>query len=324
MTTIKDIAKLAGVTPSTVSRVLNHAGGYNDKTKTKIEQIAASLHYQKNEAASNLVAKTSNLIGVIITDSKSSFASPIIDSVEDTAYAHDIRILLAHCGLNDPKRLRFCLDLMAGQKVSGIISVAVQFDDDNLNYLESINIPLISLNVTVPHHPSIEIDDVQAAHDATTFLINRHYRKIALVAVDHSDPQTGIKRITGYKKALAEAHISLDPALIVKGDFSFEAGVKAAQHLLSGNDWPDAIFAASDDAAAGVLSYAYTHHIKVPGKLAVLGFDNSHVAQIVTPALTTVKQPFSEMGRLAVQKIMAHDLAKDVTVPYKILTRDSV
>ncbi len=113
--------------------------------------------------------------------------------------------------------------------------------------------------------------------------------------------------------------------MIVKGDFSFEAGVgEAAQHLLSGNDWPDAIFAASDDAAAGVLSYAYTHHIKVPGKLAVLGFDNSHVAQIVTPALTTVKQPFSEMGRLAVQKIMAHDLAKDVTVPYEILTRDSV
>ncbi len=98
--------------------------------------------------------------------------------MEDTAYAHDIRILLAHCGLNDPKRLRFCLDLMAGQKVSGIISVAVQFDDDNLNYLESINILLHLLNVTVPHHPSIEIDDVQAAHDATGLLINRHYRKL--------------------------------------------------------------------------------------------------------------------------------------------------
>ena len=73
-----------------------------------------------------------------------------------------------------------------------------------------------------------------------------------------------------------------------------------------------------------MLSYAYTHHIKVPGELAVLGFDDSHVAQIVTPALTTVKQPFSKMGRLAVQKIMAHDLAENVTVPYEILTRDSV
>ncbi|MFC6254943.1 LacI family DNA-binding transcriptional regulator [Secundilactobacillus hailunensis] len=324
MATIKDIAKQAGVTPSTVSRVLNNTGGYNDKTKAKIEAIAKSLHYQKNEAASNLVAKTSNLIGVIITDSKTSFAAPIIDSVEDTAYTNGVRILLAHCGLNNPKRLRFCLDLMAGQKVNGIISVAVQFDDDSLDYLNFTKLPLISLNVTVPHHTSVTIDDVRAAYDGTSFLIDHGYQKTALVAVDRNDPQTGSKRITGYQNAIQDAGLPLASSNIVEGDFSFEAGLKAAEKLLTGDHRPDAIFAASDDAAAGVLSYAYEHNIKVPAELAVLGFDDSHVAKIVTPALTTVKQPFSEMGRMAVEKIMAHSTTKNIMVPYQIMERQSV
>ena len=324
MATIKDIAKQAGVTPSTVSRVLNNADGYNEKTKTKVLEIAAKLHYQKNEAASNLVAKTSNLIGVIITDSKTSFAAPIIDSVEDTAYTNGIRILLAHCGSGDPKRLRFCLDLMAGQKVNGIISVAVQFDATNLKHLNAISIPLISLNVTGPQHTSITIDDERAAYDGTTFLINRGYRHPALVGVARHNPQNGIQRITGYQKALQAANLPLIPDNIVEGDFSFEAGQQAAKKLLTGANRPDAIFAASDDAAAGVLSYAYEHSIKVPDELAVLGFDDSHVAKIVTPALTTVKQPFSEMGRMAVEKIMAHSTAENITVPYRIMERQSV
>ena len=123
MVTIKDIAKQAGVTPSTVSRVLNQSGGYSDKTRQKVLQIAAELHYQKNEAASNLVAQTSNVVGVLITNATTSFAAPIIDGIEDWAYQHGIRILLAHCGLNDAARLKACLDLMAGQKVSGILSI---------------------------------------------------------------------------------------------------------------------------------------------------------------------------------------------------------
>ncbi|KRM09573.1 LacI family DNA-binding transcriptional regulator [Paucilactobacillus suebicus] len=324
MATIKDIAKQAGVTPSTVSRVLNHAGGYNEATKIKVEKIAASLHYQKNEYASNLVGKKSNLIGVIITDSKSSFASPIIDSVEDSAYQNGIRILLAHCGQNDPQRLRFCLDLMAGQKVTGIISVAVQFDNDNLNYLNSMQIPLISLNVSVPDHGSIKIDDVQAAYDGTKFLIESGYQKTALVGVDSNDPQTGLQRITGYRNAMNDANIPVNNDYIVEGDFSFDAGFKAASKLLASSNPPRAIFAASDDAAAGVLSYAYDHNIKIPAELAVLGFDNSHVAQIVTPALTTINQPFAKMGQLAVQKIINKEFNEDSIVKYQILKRQSV
>ena len=105
MATIKDIARLAKVTPSTVSRVLNHSGGYSEKTRRRVEKIADELHYQKTEAAVNLVAQTSNLIGVIVTNATTSFAAPIIDSIEDWAYQNGGRILLTHCGFYDSERL---------------------------------------------------------------------------------------------------------------------------------------------------------------------------------------------------------------------------
>lgn len=324
MATIKDIAKMAGVTPSTVSRVLNNNGGYNEKTKNKIEKIANLLHYQKNEHASSLVSKKNRLIGVIITDGKTSFSSQIIDSIENTAYTNNIRILMAHCGSNDPKRLHFCLEMMFGQKVNGIISISVQFDTNNLNYLHTTNIPFTSICVDVPGYASIKINDTQASYDGTNYLIKSGYKKIAFVAASYSDPQTGMRRILGYKNALRDAKMAFNEDYIIKGNFSFDAGKIAAHKLMTCDDQPDAIFAASDDSAAGVISYAYEHKIRIPEDLAILGFDDSNIARIVSPSLTTIKQPFEEMGKIAVNKIINYDTSKGVLVSHQIMIRTSV
>lgn len=320
MATIKDIARLAKVTPSTVSRVLNHSGGYSEKTRRRVEKIADELHYQKNEAAVNLVAQTSNLIGVIVTNATTSFAAPIIDSIEDWAYQNGGRILLAHCGLNDSKRLKACLNLMAGRKVNGIISISVQFDEDNLKLLDQLQLPLISLGVKVSNQPMISIDNLKAATTGTNYLISRGYQRIALIAVDTSDPQTGKTRCAGYQKAMESA--GLTPS-IIPGDYSFAAGKQATELLLAKGELPEAIFAASDDAAAGVIYAAQEHGIKVPEQLAVLGFDNSSVASMIYPGITTIDQPFKQMGQQAIEHLMNQDVSS-VKLPYQIKERGSV
>lgn len=320
MVTIKDIAKQAGVTPSTVSRVLNQSGGYSDKTRQKVLQIAAELHYQKNEAASNLVAQTSNVIGVLITNATTSFAAPIIDGIEDWAYQHGIRILLAHCGLNDAARLKACLDLMAGQKVSGILSISVQFDATNLALLKQLGLPLVSLGVKVDGYPTVAIDDEKAAYTGTKYLLNRGYRRIALAAIDPTDPQTGRARCHGYQRALQKTGLA---PLIIPGDYSFQAGYQAAKQLWQAALPPEAIFAASDDAAAGIVFYAQSQGLAVPEQLAVLGFDNSYVADLVYPGLTTVEQPFAQMGQLAIEALVMKTPLPD-QVAYQIKERHSV
>lgn len=320
MGTIKDIAKLAQVTPSTVSRVLNHSGGYSEKTRRRIEKIARELHYQKNEAAVNLVAQTSNLIGVIVTNATTSFAAPIIDSIEDWSYQHGSRILLAHCGLSDSDRLKACLNLMAGRQVAGIISISVQFDKENLKLLDQLKLPLVSLGVKVPKRPTISINNYQATLAGTQYLIDHGYQKIALVAVDPNDSQTGQQRIEGYQTEMKKA--GLKP-LVIAGDYSFSAGKKAFNKFLSSSDLPEAIFAASDDAAAGVIYVAQENGIKIPEQLAVLGFDNSQISGMVYPGITTIDQPFKEMGKLAIEVLNSHD-NNSVNLPYRIKERGSV
>lgn len=320
MVTIKDIADQANVTPSTVSRVLNQSGGYSEKTKRLVESIASKLNYQRNEAARNLVSKSTNIIGVIVTNATTGFAAPIIDSLEDWAYQHGERILLAHCGLNDHQRLTACLNLMAGQKVSGIISISVQFDDYNVSLLEQLNIPLISIGVKVPNQATINIDNQQAALVGTQYLISRGYRNIALVGVDVNDPQTGQDRIKGYQMAIKEAGLS---ELIVPGDYSFNAGKRAANQLLTQNNIVDAIFAASDDAAAGVIYEAQSLGIEVPTQLSVLGFDNSKIAEMVYPGITTIDQPFAEMGEKAIE-YLSKPVKDSINLKYQIKIRGSV
>lgn len=325
MKTIKDIAKAAGVSPSTVSRVLNNSGGYNQQTKESVLAIAKKFNYQRNEYASSLVSsKKANVIGVIITNAKSSFSTKVIEGIEDAGYQKQARILLAHCGIFDQERLRSSIDLMIGQNVTGIISISVQFDEDNLTYLKQFDLPLISINVTVPGFPSILIDNYKAAYDATQYLINRGHQRIAFVGVAEQDEQTGRQRIAGYSQALFSNGIKLNQNLIVFGDFSFEAGRQGFDKLLDVEEMPTAIFAASDDTAAGIMVSAYEQHYKVPSQIAIMGFDNSNISKMLTPQLTTVGQPFYEMGKLAVNEILENEVPKSTIMPFQIIERSSV
>lgn len=319
MATIKDIAKRAGVTPSTVSRVLNQSGGYGEKTRQKVLKIANQLHYQRNEAAADLVAKRSKLIGVIVTNATTSFAAPIIDGIEDWAYQHGAKILLAHCGLHDQDRLADSLELMQSQRVGGIIAISVQFDAANRERLVATGCPFVSVGVDVAGFPAVRIDDEAATLAGTNYLLDRDYRRIALVAADPTDEQTGAKRCAGFRTAMVVAGL---PAPVVAGDYSFAAGWQAAAELLAGPDRPDAIFAASDDAAAGVIAAANAAGLTVPADVAVLGFDDSYVAGLVTPALTTIAQPFRQMGQAAIAYLVAGEELGPVE--FEIVERASV
>ena len=324
MTTIKDIAAKAGVSVSTVSRILNKQGNYSKKTIDKILSIANNLNYQKNENASELAqAKNSNVIGVILTTAQSSFLSKIIDGIEDTAYRNNMRVLLAHCGHFDKDRLHNCLTLMMGQKVRGIISISVQFDEDNLKLLQKSDLKLISLNVQVPGYPAISINNYDAAYVGTQYLINQGHKKIALVSIEDNDPQTGYERTAGYTKALLDNGIFLDKGLIIPGDYSFESGKQNFKDSLSLPTKPTAFFAGSDDAAAGVISSAITLGYNIPNDFSVLGFDDSKISEMINPELSTIHQPFYEMGQNGVLHLIDNDL-NSKNFNFNIIKRNSI
>ena len=209
---------------------------------------------------------------------------------------------------------------MAGQKVSGILSISVQFDATNLALLKQLGLPLVSLGVKVDGYPTVAIDDEKAAYTGTKYLLNRGYRRIALAAIDPTDPQTGQARCHGYQRALQKTGLA---PLIMPGDYSFQAGYQAAKQLWQAALPPEAIFAASDDAAAGIVFYAQSQGLAVPEQLAVLGFDNSYVADLVYPGLTTVEQPFAQMGQLAIEALVMKTPLPD-QVAYQIKERHSV
>ena len=166
----------------------------------------------------------------------------------------------------------------------------------------------------------ISIDNLKATMAGTNYLISHGYQRIALVAVDTNDPQTGRTRCAGYQKAMESARLT--PS-IIPGDYSFAAGKKAVELLLAKGELPEAIFAASDDAAAGVIYTAQEHGIKVPEQLAVLGFDNSSVASMIYPGITTIDQPFKPMGQLAIEHLTNQNVSS-VELPYQIKERGSV
>lgn len=299
---MRDVARAAGVTQGTVSRVLSGSfQGVTIREETRERVLAAvnELGYQRNQYASFLRGKKSHMIGMLIADISNPFYHPMVRAVQDVAYQRRYDVMIANSDHMREKELLF-VESIVRRPVDGAVMVPYHLADDDLDDLMTRTGVAIAAVGNHIQHPRIDVsfaDDARATLDLVRWLIQvRGHRRVAMICADLAFPVT-IRRVTAFREAMEEAGLQVPAEYVVAGDWTVETGMRGIRQLMSLPERPTAVFAASDTIAIGALEAAEDMDLDVPGDVAIVGFDDIPEAQWVRPRLTTVAQDPAEMGR---------------------------
>jgi len=326
-TTIQDVAKAAGVSVSTVSRVLNDKGDVAEATYEKVQRTIDELRYTSNLAAKSLRSRRTNTIGVIALDLNDPFVVQVLlginKAIQELGY--DL-ILYASGERGESTRAAWeqrHVSQINGSVADGVVIVtpaAVTF---------STTFPLVAID---PHsadtdYPAVIATNLAGALEVMEYLIGLGHRRIGFIA-GREHLKSAQQRLRGYKESLQKANISLDSELIQQGDYRRKTGYCCAKELLNLPNPPTAIFAANDESAIGTIEAAREAGLQIPDDLSVVGFDNMPGTTDITPALTTVEQPMTEMGYTATEILIDLMQGKSLNnrvheMPTKLIIRGS-
>lgn len=304
MVTIKDVARAAGVSVATVSRVWNEAAFVSPETRRRVAEVASRLGYSPHGAARSLITRTTYALGVLLPDLYGEFFSEIIRGIDHTAQANGYHILVSSS--HDSKdEIDAALRSMRG-RVDGMIIMSPDPEARRTLHALQGNFPVVLLNGGAESNEfdTITIENHEGARQMTRHLISRGHRRIAMISGPHRN-YDATERLRGYKTALAESGIELDESLIVQGDFSELSGHRAVKQLLDLESRPTAIFAANDSMAIGALSALRENHVHVPDDMAVAGFDDIPLARYMNPPLSTVHVDISQLGERAAALLLS-------------------
>jgi len=324
--TIIDVAKVAGVSFKTVSRVLNGETNVRSETREKVRKAVKELEYRPNHNARNLRARKSRLIAVLFSNPSRNYLGEIQWGALQQCQQQGYNLISEDCSDSE----RALLALRSETEISGVVITPPLSDDQELlQALDDQHIPYVRIGAEAPFKASLDvgINDFAAAKEMTEYLIGLGHKRIAFINGPTIHTQAR-KRWEGYCHAIESHGLNLDSSLIVPGEFNFDSGLSAAQKLFELSDRPTAIFACNDDMAAGVLAFAYRHHISIPEDLSVVGFDDTPLASTIVPALTTVYQPSAELAseavKLLLESLSAPDEAHELRIfDYKLMRRES-
>ncbi len=303
--TIWDVAKKAGVSVATVSRVINHSTHkVNEATRRRVLAAIQELGYQPNDVARGLKKRTSRTIALIVPDISNPFYPAIARGIEDIANQHGYAVVLCNTYENLTKEREY-LDLLRRRWVDGLIFATVGRNTRHLRWLRGHSIPvvLIARDVEGLEIGSVLVDNFQGAYEAIRRLIRLGHRRIGFIG---GPPNLHVvqERRRGYLQALCEAEIEPDPSLSVEGNFRAEGGFEAMQQLLQIPLPPSAVFAANDLMAIGAMDAIKRSGLRIPEDVAVVGFDDITFASLVELTLTTVAQPKYKMGTMAMSRLL--------------------
>ena len=322
--TIVDVAREAGVSFKTVSRVLNGEPNVRDATRQRVMDAARALGYRANPYARNLRAAQSRLIAVFFSNPSRNYTSEIQVGVLERCNAEGFNAIFEQAEGD----LASFVSLRGETSLAGAILVPPLSENTALlDRLRSAGIPFVRLSPIEVEGESghVSMDDEQAASEMTDYLISLGHYRIGFIEGPLDHPQAQL-RSAGFRAALARHGILLEPELIAKGDFHFESGLRAAEALLGLDSRPTAIFASNDDMAAAVLAAAYRRGLRVPGDLSVAGFDDTPLASVVVPALTTIYQPIREMASQAAGLLLGKVAGQTpglIVLPHRLVARES-
>ncbi|HWO97080.1 MAG TPA: LacI family DNA-binding transcriptional regulator [Bacillus sp. (in: firmicutes)] len=309
--TIYDIAREAGVSATTVSKVINNKGRISDKTRKRILAIIEELHYQPNVLASAMKGKSTYTIALLIPDMANPVYSEYLKHIEEYGQEHGFSVVMCSTG-SDPKKEAKHIALLRQKYVDGFIIASVFKNEAVLKQLMEDEIPLVFFSLQRPELPvaSVAGDDYLGGYIATEHLLSLGHRRIGIIAEEATI--SGTERIRGYEKALINAGIEIDESLIMSIDEpTIEGARQHARKLLDGKQRPTAIFGCNDVLAIGTMLAAKELGINLPDELSIMGFDNTVMCDIVEPQLSSVAPPVQEMGRQAMELLIQQIEQKD-------------
>ncbi|MFC0212618.1 LacI family DNA-binding transcriptional regulator [Paenibacillus chartarius] len=324
--TIKDIAQMANVSVSTVSRVVNNSKPVNEDVRRRVMEVLKKTNYPPRIVANQETARS--LIGVIAPKNSSTVLDDFITGIQTISSVFGYETIITLSDGTEDTELQ-CLRLHADMGTQGVIFIGNQFGKHHLNILESASIActLVGQISEMPSVPSVHVDNVSAAYEAVTCLIHKGHRDIAMIRAG-GDMPVGGHRYRGYRQALQDAGISLREEWIVESEISIEGGRIAMQAIAETGSLPSAVFCSTDGMAIGAMNYLLDNGYRIPEDVSVLGFDGSFMSTLVRPQLSTVEYSAVEIGMTSTRNLIrklkgAADVPQHSNVTYHLVLRGS-
>jgi LacI family transcriptional regulator len=318
---IQDVARAAGVSVTTASRVLNNKDDVAPETYARVRRVMAELNYTASLAAKSMRSRTTNVIGLVLPDVTDAFNLAVIRGVGTTIRMSSYDLLIYTIG-NPGRNTRASWEQEhVAMLSSGLTDGCIVVTSVAPTFPETARIVVVDPNGNGASVPSVIATNRFGAMELMRYLIGLGHRRIGFIT-GRSDTQSATRRFLAYQEGLAEAGIPFDPDLVEEGDYTRDRGQAAARLLLDRPDRPTAIFAANDQTALGVMDIAAQFGLRIPQDLSVAGFDNIPESMHSTPRLTTIDQSIHEMGALAAKMLIAILQGEDLGEPlHKIPTR---
>lgn len=327
--TIYDVAREANVSMATVSRVVNGNPNVKPATRKKVKEVIDRLGYRPNAVARGLASKKTTTVGVIIPDISNVIFAELARGIEDIATMYKYNIILSNSDQNKDKELHL-LNTMLGKQVDGIVFMSGNITDEHVEEFKKSPVPIVLAGsiTDTEQIPSVNIDYEQATYDAISQFIEKGHKDIGIVIGPLYEPINKEEKLKGYERALQEAGLEYRDEFVVEGDYTYDSGMDAFEKMLELDKKPTAIFVGSDEMAIGVIQGAADQGYNVPNDFEVISSDNTKLALMVRPQLTTIVQPLYDIGAVSMRlltKLMNKEEVTEqkVILPHRIENRKS-
>ncbi len=304
MPTIRDVAKLAGVAPITVSRVINDSGYVSKETRSRVEEAVKELGYVPNMLGPSLRFKQTMTLAMVVTDIGNPFWTTVTRGVEDIAQENGYSTILCNTDESEEKQEQY-LDMLLRRRIDGILLVPASSSPGPIRLIQKQGIPVVILDRRVP---DVDVDVVRADSEKGAYQLAKHlisfgHQQITILAGPQS-VSTAVDRVNGFCRALKEAGLDTCDTRVLWGKYSQESGYEMAKRALATTPKPTAIFAANNFVAIGALQALKEQNYRVPDDIAMVAFDDLPLAFTIEPFLTVATQPAREMGKQAVRLLI--------------------
>lgn len=322
--TIRDVARRAGVSIATVSRVINQTVPVAVETVARVQAAMDELHFAPHAAARNLATRKTQTVGLLLTDIYGDFFAPMLSGIESITQGAGFDLLISTSGRREP-RSGPALPL-GPHNTDGMLVFAGSLDEGGLAQYDTWGFPMVLIHQSSPaslHIPCVTVENKAASCKIVEHLVTAHDRRRIVFLSGPQGNEDSYWRETGYRQALAAQGIPDDPQLVVPGDFDRHVAQGSIQRLLAAGPAFDAVFAGDDEAAVGVLAALHEAGRRVPADVAVVGFDDQRLSAYLTPPLTTVRAPTEEVGREAARQLI-HLIQAGAATPLTLLPTELV
>jgi len=328
-TTIKDVARNANVSISTVSRVINDSKPVSEEIKRKVVEVIDELGYVPNPVARSLVMKKSRLIGIIVPDIANYYTGELLNAFEEIAKTYDYEVILCNSYGNTQQEFRY-LKLLESKQVEGIVFLSFKMMQEHQDFFERRKLPVVLVNRVSPADNilSVSIDHRKAVYEMTCKLLEQGHKDILLIRNGEDEILFGTEHMEGYQAALAEYGISFREDRVQNGYYMVQNAYKIMKKIIESGSVPTAVLATSDDMAVGAINGLVDNGYKVPEDVSVVGFYDTELATLYRPKLTTVQHPIYDIGAIAIRMLIKQIDGQEieerhVRLPHGIIFRDS-